>query len=161
MRQGAPAAWPEGDPCPVVPRWRSRGHAGQANRLCRGAVHVQHLMSRTHAGIQIQVLFAGLGANAVRWAMPWLRQCAAQPTPKLIQILKSPKHMVRVAANSSAWVQQTPMGTSLQFAPTSAMPGATLILKGVPAFQLAFGFQQPFKNASGSTFSPLVAQKLR
>jgi hypothetical protein len=140
-----------------LPSWFSEYNARQLieagnKELKSGAFHVQHLMSRSAAGIQIQVLFAGLCANTVHWSMPWLRQCAAQSTPKLIQVLKSPKHMIRVAANSSALVQQTLIGTSLQFAPTSALPGATLILKGIPAFQLALGFQQPFKNASGSTF---------
>ncbi len=152
--------------CPPLSTWFNQYNARQLieagnKELKSGAFHVQHLMSRSAAGIQTQVLFAGLAANAVHWSLPWLRQCTSQPTVKLMQILKSPKHIVRVAANSTAFVQQTPSGTSLQFAPTSALPGATLILKGVPAFQLAFGFQQPFKNASGSTFSPLVAQKLR
>ena len=118
-----------------LPSWFSEYNARQLieagnKELKSGAFHVQHLMSRSAAGIQIQVLFAGLCANTVRWSMPWLRQCAAQATPKLIQVLKSPKHMVRVAANSSALVQQTLTGTSLQFAPTSALPGATLSSKG-------------------------------
>jgi hypothetical protein len=101
-----------------------------------GVFHVQHLMSRAPAGIRLQVLFATLAANLVHWSTPWLRSCAAPLTPKLSRTLNSPKHLVRIAANSAALVQQTPGGTSLRFAPTSALPGIILMLKGIPAFQL-------------------------
>lgn len=101
-----------------------------------GVFHVQHLISRAPAGIRLQVLFATLAANIVHWAMPWLRSCATALTPKVQRTLNSPKHMVRVAANSAALVQQTPSGVALRFAPTSALPGTILMLKGVPAFQL-------------------------
>jgi hypothetical protein len=128
--------------------------------LKSGVFHVQHLMSHSLPGIQIQVLFAGLAANTVRWCMPWIRTCVTQGTPKIQQTLRSPKHMVRVAANASAWVQQTVSGTALRFAPTSALSGVILILKGVPAFQLPLGFQEPCKIASETTNRPLVAQNL-
>jgi hypothetical protein len=112
-----------------------------------GIFHVQHLMSRAPAGIHLQVLFATLAANIVHWALPWLRSCAAPLTPKLARTLNSPKHMVRVAANSAALVQQTSSGVSLRFAPTSALPGTILMLKGIPAFQLPlelyFSMQNP------------------
>jgi hypothetical protein len=114
--------------------------------LKSGVFHVQHLMTRSPAGIQLQVLFAGVAANAVRWAMPWLRTCVAGLTAKVEQTLQSPKHMVRVAANTSALVQQTPQGTALQFAPSSGLPGAVLFLKGVPAFQLPLGLYMPVQN---------------
>ena len=114
--------------------------------LKSGVYHVQHLMTRARAGIQIQVLFAGLAANSVHWAMPWLRGCARTSAPKLEQTLQSPKHMVRVAANSSAFVQQTDWGTAMQFAPNSALPGVLLYLKGVPAFQLPLGCQFAVQN---------------
>lgn len=114
--------------------------------LKSGVFQVQHLMTRSSAGIQLQVLFAGLAANAVRWAMPWLRTCAATLTPKFQQTLQSPKHLVRVAANASALVQQTNQGTALQFAPSSALPGVILFLKGVPAFQLPLGLHTAVQN---------------
>ncbi len=129
--------------------------------LKSGVFHVQHLMSRTLPGIQIQVLLAGLAANSVHWCMPWLRTCLAEPAPKITHTLRSPKQMVRVAANSPALVQQTARGTALQFSPTSALPGVILFLKGVPAFQLPLGFQEPFKTASQTTKRPPVAQNLR
>jgi hypothetical protein len=104
-----------------------------------GVFHVQHVMTRSLYGIQLQVLFTGLAANAVCWAMPWLNTCTKTTTPKFEQTLDSPKHLVRVAANASALVQQSEQGTALQFAPCSPLSGVTLFLKGVPAFQLPLG----------------------
>ena len=104
-----------------------------------GVFHVQHVMTRSLYGIQLQVLFTGLAANAVRWAMPWLHTCTMATTTKFEQTLHRPKHLVRVAANASALVHQSDQGTTLQFAPSSALPGVTLFLKGVPAFQLPLG----------------------
>jgi len=115
----------------------------------KGTFFVQHLMSRSRSGIQIQVLFTGLAANVVRWCTPWLKDCSDQLRPKWQRTLNSPKHLVQVAANCAALVEQTPGGTALQFAPESPFPGVTLFLKGVPAFQLALDFNRPCKIASG------------
>jgi hypothetical protein len=150
---------------PDLPTWFAEYNARQlieaGNKELKGGVfHVQHLMSRTLPGIQIQVLFAGLAANSVHWCMPWLRTCVTETTPKITHTFNSPKHMVRVAANSPALVQQTLIGTALQFTSTSALPGVTLFLKGVPAFQLPLGFQEPFKITCQTTNRPLVAQNL-
>ena len=138
---------------PTLPVWFQHYNERQTieagNKEMKGTFFVQHLMSRSPAGVRLQVLFTGLAANAVRWCVPWLKSCAAEPTPKLSRALNSPKHLVRVAANAAALVQRTACGTALQFTPESPFPGATLFLKGVPAFQLAFGFNQPCKIASG------------
>jgi hypothetical protein len=133
---------------PELPAWfqsyngRQTIEAGN-KELKSGVFHVQHLMTRSAAGIQLQVLFAGLAANSVRWAMPWLHRCAAPLTPKFEQTLASPKHLVRVAANTAALVQERAGGTALRFASNSSLPGVTLVLKGIPAFQLPLAFQTP------------------
>ena len=137
---------------PTLPTWFQHYNARQTieagNKEMKGTFFVQHLMSRSPAGIRLQVLFTGLAANAVRWCGPWLKRCVPEPTPKFERTLKSPKQLVQVAANSAALVQQTPHGTALQFAPDSSFPGVILFLTGVPAFQLAFGFNQPCRNSS-------------
>jgi|CXWL01.1.fsa_nt_gi hypothetical protein len=139
--------------CPTLPVWFQHYNQRQTieagNKEMKGTFFVQHLMSRSPAGIRLQVLFTGLAANVVRWCVPWLKNCAAETTPKLSRTLNSPKHLVRVAANSAALVQQTTYGTALQFVPESSLPGVTLFLKGVPAFQPTLGFHQPYKIASG------------
>ena len=127
----------------------------------KGTFFVQHLMSHALPGIQIQVLLTGLAANAVLWCRPWLKDWSDHLPLKWERTLNSPKNLVQVAANCSAQVQQTPCGAALQFMPDSAFPGVTLFLKGVPAFQLALGFNRPLKISSDSTIRALVAQKLR
>ena len=138
---------------PTLPVWFQHYNERQTieagNKELKGTFFVQHLMSRSRAGIRLQVLFTGLAANVVRWCVPWLKQCAPEPTPKWQQILNSPKHLVHVAANAAALVQHTSCGTALQFASESPFPGVTLFLAGIPAFQLALGFNQPYEIASG------------
>ncbi len=137
---------------PTLPAWFDHYNQRQTieagNKEMKGTFYVQHLMSHSLSGIRLQVLFTGLAANVVRWCVPWLKGCAAKPTLKLTRTLNSPKHLVHVAANSAALVQQTSFGTALQFAPGSSLPGVIMYLKGVPAFQLALGFNQPYKFES-------------
>jgi hypothetical protein len=152
-------------PAPSLPVWFAHYNARQTieagNKEMKGVFFVQHLMSHSPAGIRLQVLFTGLAANVVRWCRPWLKDCAAEPTPRVTRILNSPKHVVRVAANAPALVQQTDEGTAVLFGPRSALPGAAFILRGVPAIQLPLGFHQPCKIAPESTKRCLVAQNLR
>ncbi len=159
-------------PAPKLPVWFAHYNARQTieagNKEMKGVFFVQHLMSHSPAGIRLQVLFTGLAANVVRWCRPWLKDCAAEPSRGLSRILNSPKHVVRVAANAPALVQQTDEGTVVLFGPRSALPGAAFILRGVPAIQLPLGFHRyaplrgtPCKIASDSTKGRLVAQSLR
>lgn len=152
-------------PAPSLPVWFAHYNARQTieagNKEMKGVFFVQHLMSHSPAGIRLQVLFTGLAANVVRWCRPWLKDCAAEPSRGLNRILNSPKHSVHVAANAPALVQQTDEGTVVLFGLRSALPGATFILRGVPAVQLPLGFHQPRKITSDSTKRRLVAQNLR
>jgi hypothetical protein len=141
------------DQFPTLPVWFGHYNERQTieagNKEMKGTFFVQHLMSRSLAGIQLQVLFTGLAANVVRWCTPWLQSCAPTASPKFQRTLGSPKHLVHMAANTDAMVQQAPNGTTLQFAPHSPLAGLILFLKGVPAFQLPLGFNRPCKIESG------------
>lgn len=152
-------------PAPKLAVWFAHYNARQTieagNKEMKSTFHVQHLMSRSPAGIRLQVLFTGLAANVVRWCRPWLSDCAAEQTARLKTALNSPKHLVRVAANSPAMVQQTSAGLALRFAPASALPGATLFLRGVRAFQLPLRFHDPYKTTTDSTKLTLNAHSLR
>jgi len=57
---------------PALPDWFAQYNARQTieagNKELKGTFFVQHLMSRSAAGIQLQVLFTGLAANVIRWA---------------------------------------------------------------------------------------------
>jgi hypothetical protein len=152
-------------PPPALGEWFNQYNARQTieagNKELKGPFSVQHLMTRAPAGLKIQVILTGLAANCVRWYQPWLKACAAAPTPSVNRLLDSPKALVRVAANSAALVQRTNHGTSLVFGPRSALPGAGFTLHGVPAIQLPLGYHRPFKNVSQSTKLALNAHSLR
>ena len=152
-------------PDPKLAVWFDHYNARQTieagNKEMKGTFHVQHLMSRSPAGIRLQVLFTGLAANVVRWCRPWLTDCTADLTPGLKRTLNSPKHLVRVAANSPALVQHTSAGLAVRFAPVSALPDATLFLRGVRAFQLPLRFHDPLKSTSDMTKLAMNAHYLR
>jgi hypothetical protein len=156
VRQGTP---------PPLEQWfadyNDRQTIEAGNKEMKGPFFVQHLMSRSAAGLQLQVALAGLAANAIRWCRPWLRECAAAPTPAVTRLLTSPKALIRVAANSTALVHRQEHGTSIVFGPHSALPGAAFTLHTVPAVQLPLGFHRPFKIASDSTKLALNAHSLR
>lgn len=150
---------------PKLGEWFAQYNARQTieagNKEMKGVFFIQNLMSRSSAGIRLQVLFTGLTANVVRWCQPWLKRCAAAPTPTVTRTLNSPKALVRVAANSAALVQQTACGTTVLFSPRSALPGAAFTLRGVPAIQLPLGLQRPYKITSDSTNRAPNAHSLR
>jgi hypothetical protein len=152
-------------PAPKLAEWFAHYNARQTieagNKEMKGTFFVQHLLSHSPAGIRLQVLFTGLAASVVRWCRPWLKDCAAEPSRSLTRVLNSPKHVLRVAADAPALVQQTNEGTVVLFGPRTALPGAAFILRGVPAIQLPLGFYMPIKNVSDSTKGRLVAQSLR
>jgi hypothetical protein len=134
-------------PAATLADWFEHYNARQiieaGNKELKSTFQVQHLMSHSSIGIRLQVRFAGLATNAIRWCRPWLRSCVALPTSRLTRALGSSKQMVRVAANSAAQVQQTPTAMTLQFASTSALPGSALCLRGVAAIQLPLALHKP------------------
>ena len=75
------------DPAPKLAAWFAQYNARQTieagHKEMNGTFFVQHLMSRSPAGIRLQVLFSGLASNVVRWCQPWLKDCAAAPTPAI------------------------------------------------------------------------------
>jgi hypothetical protein len=152
-------------PPPPLEQWfadyNGRPTIEAGNKEMKGPFFVQHLMSRSPAGMQLQVVLTGLAANAIRWCRPWLQACVAAPTPSVNRILASPKALVRGAANSTALVQCTGQGTSVVFGPHSALPGAAFTLHSVPAVQLPLGFHRPLKIAAESTKPALNAHSLR
>jgi hypothetical protein len=138
---------------PDLPSWfqeyNSRQTIEAGNKEMKGTFKVQHLMSRSLAGIQLQVIFVGLAPNLVRWSSAWLREQVAEPTPKVTQMLSSVKTMVRIGANSPAYIQRLSHGTSLHFTQSSALPGVVLYLSGQQAYQLVLPFNRPFEFSSG------------
>jgi hypothetical protein len=88
------------------------------------------LKLRSPGGIALQEQFALFAANFVRWAAHWLRQRVSRPTARFEVALGRVKTMVRVAANTSAWVIGKQDCLLLRFDQTGAYPGVELRLAG-------------------------------
>jgi hypothetical protein len=115
----------------------------------KNVFQMHHLKVRSAAGLLIQEEFAVFAANLVRWAAAWLHQsCANAPQP-FNRSQPSVKQMVRIAANTSAWVVWQPQGCLLKFTDLSAFAGVELAIRDGTAFQLALPL---FKSR---VFSPI------
>ncbi len=88
------------------------------------------LKMRSPGGIALQEQFSLFAANFVRWAAVWLRQRVSHSSPRFDDTLSRVKAMVRVAANTSAWVVGKNEGLLLKFDETGAYPGVELRLAG-------------------------------
>jgi len=88
------------------------------------------LKMRSPGGIALQEQFSLFAANFVRWATEWLRQRVSHSTPRFDDALTRVKAMVRVAANTSAWVLGEDENLLLKFDETGAYPGVELRLTG-------------------------------
>jgi hypothetical protein len=112
------------------------------------------LKMRSPGGIALQEQFSLFAANFVRWAAQWLRQRVARSTSRFDDTLTRVKAMVRVAANTSAWVVGEDKDLLLKFDETGAYPGVELRLAGtwrvrpplLPQKVQVFDFQHDFSH---------------
>jgi len=105
---------------------------------------MHHLKVRSAAGLAIQEEFAVLAANLVRWAAQWLYEQSSEAQTPFNQPQPSVKQMVRVAANSLAWVVWHPEGYwLLRFDALSSFAGVVLRIGTQRGFQLPLPL---FKN---------------
>ena len=103
----------------------------------KNVFQMQHLKVRSPAGLVIQEEGAAFAANFVRWAAAWLcESCSPAPAP-FNQSPPNVKQLVRIAANTSAWVIWQPDGCLLRFTELSAFAGVELSIRDCVSFQLA------------------------
>jgi hypothetical protein len=116
---------------------------------------MHHLKVRCPGGLVIQEEFAAFAANFVRWAAVWLHElCSDAPIP-FNQVPVKVKQLVRVAANTSAWVIWQPDGCLLTFTELSAFAGVQLMIWDTNSLQLALPL---FANATATksrVFAPI------
>ena len=97
----------------------------------------------------IQEEFTVFAANSVRLAATWLHEtCPDAPSP-FDHAQASVKQMVRIAANTSAYVIWQPGGCLLRFTELSAFPGTELVIGDAVPIQLILPL---FKSC---VFSPI------
>jgi hypothetical protein len=88
------------------------------------------LKMRSRGGIALQEQFTLFAANFVCWSAVWLRQRIHRSTQRFDDALTRVKTMVRVAANTSAWVIAEGDSLLVKFDQTGAYPGVELRLNG-------------------------------
>ena len=137
---------------PTLPEWfgfyNGRQTIEAGNKESKTVFQVQHLMSRSRAGIALQVSFTTFASNFVRWVARWLRTRVESPRRRFLDMLNSVKGLTRIAANAPAYLDESAGGNSLQFTHQSSLPGTVIYLSGPFARQLALQIGQPVKTAS-------------
>jgi hypothetical protein len=103
----------------------------------KGVFQMHHLKVRSAAGLTIQEEFAAFGANLVRWAAAWLHETNPDAPAPFNRPRPNVKQLVRIGANTSAWVMWQSGGCLLTFTELSAFAGTQLVLHDSVAIQLA------------------------
>ena len=88
------------------------------------------LKMRSRGGIALQEQFSLFAANFVRWAAVWLQERVVHSTSAFAEALMRVKTMVRVAANTSAWLVEQKGDLLVRFDDSGAYPGVELRLSG-------------------------------
>ena len=115
----------------------------------KNVFQMHHLKVRSPAGLMIQEEFAVFAANFVRLAAAWLHETCPDAPPPFDRAQASVKQMVRIAANTSAWVIWQPGGCLLRFTELSAFAGTELVIGDAAPIQLVLPL---FKSR---VFSPI------
>ena len=118
--------------CPDLNAWfqdyNGRQTIEAGNKEEKTTFKVQHLMSRSPAGIRIQAMLTVFAANFVRWADEWIRPQVEQSSHRFDRALSSPKRLVRVAANSPATIDRSNGHVRVRFSPLSSFHGVVIRL---------------------------------
>jgi hypothetical protein len=94
------------------------------------AFKMHPLKMRSRGGIALQEQFVLFAANFIRFARVWLRERVSCSNRKFDDALTCVKDLVRVGANTSAWVVGQHADLLVKFDNTGAYPGAELRLAG-------------------------------
>jgi hypothetical protein len=116
--------------------YNGRQTIAAGNKEEKTTFKVQHLMSRSAAGIRIQAFLTVFAANFVRWADEWIRPRIEQSTRRFDDVLSSPKRLVRIAANSPAIVDRGVGPERVRFSHLSSFDGVVIVLSAIIGRQL-------------------------
>jgi hypothetical protein len=127
-------------PCPDLGAWfrsyNGRGSIEVGIKQAKSVFHVQHLLSRSAIGMQMQVALTLFAANFVSWAGEWVEQRLVRAQGRVAELLGSMKRLVRLAANSPALVEEHDGQVLLRFSTESGFAGLIICLAGTRHVQL-------------------------
>ena len=118
------------------------------NKESKTVFHVQHLLTRSRAGIALQVAFTTFASNFVRWVMDSLRSQVSTDRRGRLALFGSVKGLTRVAANAPAYINQNGDSRWLEFANNSGLPEVVIHLGGSFVRQLTLDIGRPLKISS-------------
>lgn len=126
-------------PPPALPEWFKQYNGRQSLEAGikeeKGVFTLKRHLVRSPLGMQLQEQFALFGANFVRWAAAWVKDCLTQTHPAFLTALDQVKTLVRVVAHTRArWVRNG-CGNVLSFE-TGPFAGTIICLAGLLALQL-------------------------
>jgi hypothetical protein len=126
-------------PPPALPDWFKQYNGRQSLEAGikeeKGVFTLKRHLVRSPIGMQLQEQFALFGANFVRWAAAWVKECLTQTHPAFLIALDQVKTLVRVVAHTRArWVRNG-CGNILSFE-TGPFAGTIVCLAGLVALQL-------------------------
>jgi len=134
----------DSDPAMSLKRWfrvyNQRGTIEAGIKQSKTVFHVQHPMSRQRIGMQMQIALTLFAANFLGWVRMWLadRVTADQGSSRR---LAGVKRLVRIAANSLAWVETVAGELWVRFSAASGLAGVGICVTRSGLVQLALPFR--------------------
>jgi hypothetical protein len=127
-------------PPPALPAWFA-GYNGRQTieagiKEGKGVFTLKRHLVRSPYGMQIQEQFALFGANFVRWAAAWVKDCLREANRRFTTALDQVKTLVKTVSRARArWVRNA-RGHTLIFDENGPFAGTVLCLSGEVAVQL-------------------------
>jgi hypothetical protein len=134
-------------PCPDLAAWfkayNGRGSVEAGIKQAKSVFHVQHLMSRSVVGMQIQIALTLFAANFVQWASVWLAERIVDASAQLLKMMRQVKRLVRELANSPGTVERHGGQLLLRLGASSGLARLVICLRGATAVQLTLPLFSP------------------
>jgi hypothetical protein len=127
-------------PPPPLPAWFAGYNARQTIEAGikegKGVFTLKRHLVRSPYGMQIQEQFALFGANFLRWAAAWVKDCLREANRRFATALDQVKTLVKTVSRARArWVRNA-HGHTLIFDENGPFAGTVLCLSGEVAVQL-------------------------
>jgi len=101
----------------------------------KGVLHLHHFKVRSAAGLALQEALTAFAANFIRWAAEWLKH-SSTATASMARLQAGVKSVVRIVANTSAWVIWQSQGCLLRFTALSPFAGTEWSIGNTSILQL-------------------------
>ena len=118
------------------------------NKVSKTVFKVQHLMSRSRAGIALKVSFTPLASNFVRFVAPGCASASSRLFVGARRCSPALKALTRIAANAPAYIELSVAGCSLQFTHQSSLPNTVIYQSASIDSQLTLQLDRPVRIAS-------------